>query len=84
MARIDYAAIARRKAMDEAYAELQEFLKTKKGQKALPNWVHLQSYFLDQEKKIEDQEQKIKEYRNFFSTLSSLLPKKIGTNTLIG
>ena len=84
MAQINYREVARQKAMKEAFDELQEFLKTKKGQKALPNWIDLQMYFNEKENVIKKQEDKIKEYRNFFDTLSSLLPRKFSTSDRIG
>lgn len=84
MARIDYRRIAREKAKKEAFEELQEFLKSKKGQKALPKWIELQMFFHDQEKIIKEQEEQIKKYRNFFGTLSSLLPRQSSPSDLIG
>jgi hypothetical protein len=76
MATIDYRRIADEKARQEAFDELMEFLETEDGKKALPNWVDLMRYLNDKEVKIKEQDKVIKEYRDFFSTLSSLLPRQ--------
>jgi len=84
MARIDHAKVAREKAQEEAYVEFRKLLKTDKGKKMFPNWVDLEFYFMREEAKIARYETQIKEYRDFFGTLSSLLPRKFSTSDRLG
>lgn len=84
MARIDYRRVAREKGKKEAIAELKEFIKTDKGRKALPNWMGLHDYIFDQENTIVNQLEEIKKYREFFGTLSSLLPRQFSASDRIG
>ena len=84
MARIDHAKVAREKAQEEAYVKFRQFLNTDEGRKIIPYWVDLERYFRHEEGKMIKCETQIKEYRDFFSTLSSLLPRKFSTSDRLG
>lgn len=84
MARIDYRKIANEKAQEEAYTQFRIFLKTEKGREIFPNWLDLERYLMHEDAKIVKYETQIKEYRDFFDTLSSLLPRQFSTSDRIG
>ena len=84
MARIDHRAVANQKAQEEAYVEFRKLLKTDEGRKIFPNWIDLERYLMHEDAKIVKYETQIKEYREFFNTLSSLLPRKFSTSDRIG
>jgi len=83
MAQINYAQIANEKAMAEAYEKMQEFLQSKKGKKEFPEWLDFVRYLNKQEVAIHKQAEKIKKYEDFFSTLSSLLPRQYSIHDVL-
>ena len=84
MARIDYEKVAREKAQEEAYTEFRKFLKSDEGREIFSHWEDLEYYLMHQEAKMVRYETQIKEYREFFNTLSSFLPRKFSTSDRIG
>jgi len=83
MAQIDYAQIANEKAMAEAYEKMQEFLQSKKCKKEFPEWLDFVRYLNKQEVTIHKQAEEIKKYEDFFSTLSSLLPRQYSIHDVL-
>ncbi len=64
----------------EAYTKLKEDLykSDDSGQKNIEHLMALEHMYY-MENKLKEQEEKIEEYRTFFSLLSNLLPKKFPT-----
>lgn len=83
MATQDFERIAELKAMQEAHTELLKFIETPEGKKALPNWVFLLKYFHEKNRKIEEQEKELGNYKDFFIKLRSLIPERFSSNTRI-
>jgi hypothetical protein len=54
---------------------LEDFINTPEGKKALPNWVFIIRYINEKDEKLKEANKEIKKYQDFFSTLSSLLPR---------
>lgn len=84
MAQIDYHRIASEKAMAEAYEKMQEFLQSEEGKKIFPEWLDFVRYLNQQEVTIHKQTEEIKKYEDFFSTLSSLLPRQYSIHDVLG
>lgn len=76
MAMLDHRRVTHQKALREADEKMTEFLKTSEGRKIFPDWINFVKFQDQQDDKIEQLEEEVKRYQNFFDTLSSLLPRK--------
>lgn len=83
MAIYNYVEAAHQQRKNDAYCELLKYLDTKKGQKKFPLWFDLLEYLKDRNNELEKANKKIKEYQNFFSTLSSFLPHRSSIRNII-
>ena len=77
MAYYDYAAAELKRKEQEAYDKFMEESCDKE------EYVHLRMFLIGREEKLKEQEEKLKTYEKFFETLSSLLPRRFTTSTVI-
>ena len=67
----------------QSYTKLKEWLRTKEHGEKLNEFFPAVLHIEDMERTIAEQELQLKEYRNFFSSLSMLLPKQPSIHDVI-
>ena len=80
----DHVKAARNKANREKYEELKKFITSSNKKGKLSDWFPAHEHILSMENTIERQNKQIQEYRNFFSSLSLLMPRKSSIHDIIG
>lgn len=82
MAYFDHGAAARQKERADKYEDLKKQMSSKDGE--LKEWILAHQHIVGLENELEQSKKQIEEYRNFFSTLQSLLPRVHSIHDVIG
>jgi hypothetical protein len=80
MATRNFEAERRRQEESEAYVKLRAWIAQKDNSEYWP----AQAYLTGLETKIDEQAKQIEEYRKFFATLDSFLPRRFSIHDVIG
>ena len=84
MAYYDHGAAMRKQEELDKYIELKKHITSKDNNGKINEWVLAHFHMVDMENELKEKESKIKEYENFFSMMSNLMPRQYSIHDVIG